>query len=182
MRVYRVVWLLACAALAAGVVGVVLVVPSTGALAGWASGGAVAVALLSSPLAVRVYLRWLASPAGGAGTQLDAMVRAFACAGGGFGPVPSAMDLRMFSDEQLCRAWRTSSAALSEQRPADQRLRLVDERQAYLDELERRHPDGVAAWLASGACLDDDLPSYLTTSGRTAAAIDWDRLIPGQEW
>ncbi len=52
-------------------------------------------------------------------------------------------------DRILCRAWTDSFLALDRARTPGQRLELVNLRQAYLDELESRHPTGFHAWLAS---------------------------------
>jgi hypothetical protein len=53
------------------------------------------------------------------------------------------------SDEELCLAWRRSFTQLQRAAGADQRQAMVDVRRAYLDELERRHPESFASWLAS---------------------------------
>ncbi|MEU8222001.1 hypothetical protein [Kribbella sp. NPDC048915] len=53
------------------------------------------------------------------------------------------------SDEELCLAWRRSFSQLQRPMSADQRQAMIDVRRAYLDELERRHPESFASWLAS---------------------------------
>ncbi|HEY9338922.1 MAG TPA: hypothetical protein VIQ79_31020 [Kribbella sp.] len=53
------------------------------------------------------------------------------------------------SDEELCLAWRRSFNQLQRAMSADHRQAMVDVRRAYLDELERRHPDSFTTWLAS---------------------------------
>ncbi|HEY3563222.1 MAG TPA: hypothetical protein VGL05_37405 [Kribbella sp.] len=53
------------------------------------------------------------------------------------------------SDDELCLAWRRSFTQLQRAASADRRQAMVDVRRAYLDELERRHPDSFATWLAS---------------------------------
>ncbi|MGW6201324.1 hypothetical protein ACWF0M_34615 [Kribbella sp. NPDC055110] len=53
------------------------------------------------------------------------------------------------SDEELCLAWRRSFNQLQRAMGPDRRQAMVDVRRAYLDELERRHPDSFADWLAS---------------------------------
>lgn len=53
------------------------------------------------------------------------------------------------TDEELCLAWRRSFTQLQRTAGADRRQAMVDVRRAYLDELERRHPDSFATWLAS---------------------------------
>jgi hypothetical protein len=53
------------------------------------------------------------------------------------------------SDEELCLAWRRSFNQLQRAMGPDRRQAMVDVRRAYLDELEGRHPDSFADWLAS---------------------------------
>lgn len=87
------------------------------------------------------------------------------------------------TDAQLCTAWRVSFSALEKARTEQQRLRIVEERQDCLDELERRNPHGLAAWLASGARAAGD-PTRFVLGDRSAASasIDWDALIPGTDF
>jgi len=54
-------------------------------------------------------------------------------------------------DDALCWAWRRSYVVLQRTRSPATRLHIVEVRQAYLDELERRNAMGLSAWLASGA-------------------------------
>lgn len=54
-------------------------------------------------------------------------------------------------DDALCWAWRRSYVVLQRSRSEATRLHVVEVRQTYLDELERRNAMGLAAWLASGA-------------------------------
>jgi hypothetical protein len=54
-------------------------------------------------------------------------------------------------DDALCWAWRRSYVVLQRAHSATTRLHVVEVRQAYLDELERRNAMGLSAWLASGA-------------------------------
>ncbi|MEV0291454.1 hypothetical protein AB0H36_45640 [Kribbella sp. NPDC050820] len=90
---------------------------------------------------------------------------------------PAPADL---SDEELSLAWRASFPALQRATSPAQRLRIVAERQEYLDELERRSPRGLAAWLASGARAAGDPRPYLQgESGAGRSPIDWDGLIHG---
>ncbi|MEU4392132.1 hypothetical protein [Kribbella sp. NPDC023855] len=82
------------------------------------------------------------------------------------------------SDDALCMAWRASFSALQRASTPAQRLRIVDERRAYLDEIERRSAHGMAAWLASGARAAGDPSRFVigdSAAGR--ARIDWDRLL-----
>jgi hypothetical protein len=89
---------------------------------------------------------------------------------------------RALTDAQLCTAWRVSFSALEKARTEQQRLRIVEERQDCLDELERRNPHGLAAWLASGARAAGD-PTRFVLGDRSAASasIDWDGLIHGTD-
>ncbi len=82
------------------------------------------------------------------------------------------------SDEALCRAWRASFSALQRASSPTQRLRIVDERRAYLDEIERRTAHGMAAWLASGPRAAGDPSRFvLGDSAAGRAPIDWDDLL-----
>ena len=65
--------------------------------------------------------------------------------------LPDADTLGSLDDEALCRAWRRSFVHLSASRLPARRLEVVSLRQAYLDELARRHPAAVQSWLVSGA-------------------------------
>ncbi|MGH3386606.1 MAG: hypothetical protein ACRDO1_18660 [Nocardioidaceae bacterium] len=68
------------------------------------------------------------------------------------------------SDDGLCLAWRISYTALQRPLSLANRARLVQARQEYLDEIERRNPDGLRAWLDSGARAAGDPSSFLTGS------------------
>ncbi|MFG1621815.1 hypothetical protein [Kribbella sp. NPDC049227] len=82
------------------------------------------------------------------------------------------------SDEALCRAWRASFSALQRAGSPTQRLRIVDERRAYLDEIERRTAHGMAAWLASGPRAAGDPSRFVLGDGAAGRArIDWDDLL-----
>lgn len=65
--------------------------------------------------------------------------------------LPDAAAVPTLDDEALCRAWRRSFVHLSASRLPSRRLEVVSLRQAYLDELARRHPAAVMRWLTSGA-------------------------------
>jgi hypothetical protein len=86
---------------------------------------------------------------------------------------PSAL-----SDEALCVAWRASFSALQRASSPAQRLRVVDQRRAYLDEIERRTAHGMAAWLASGPRAAGDPSRFVLGDGAAGRArIDWDDLL-----
>jgi hypothetical protein len=65
------------------------------------------------------------------------------------------------STQELCREWCSSYVALSQAATPAARLRIVMSRQWCLDELERRHPDGLQAWLESAASAGGDPARYL---------------------
>jgi hypothetical protein len=65
-------------------------------------------------------------------------------------PALSTATLRDLDDAALCLAWRRSYVQLQQTTSASARIRHVQQRQLLLDELERRDPAGLAAWLASG--------------------------------
>ena len=52
-------------------------------------------------------------------------------------------------DLQLCRVWHRSYFSLREARSVGQRCKIVALRQACMEEMERRDPDGLRSWLAS---------------------------------
>ncbi|TDW79529.1 hypothetical protein [Kribbella sp. VKM Ac-2566] len=82
------------------------------------------------------------------------------------------------SDAALCVAWRASFSALQRASSPTQRLRVVDDRRAYLDEIERRTAHGMAAWLASGPRAAGDPSRFVLGDGAAGrAAIDWDDLL-----
>lgn len=88
---------------------------------------------------------------------------------------------RSLSDDALCLAWRTSFSVLQRTNSPSQQLRIVEERQAYLDELERRDARAMAAWLASGPRAAGDPSRFVRGEAPSHARIDWDRPIPGPE-
>lgn len=231
MKVYRVVWLIVCAAFALVGVSVafyaspaemllmsvasavvttswsVLVVGHEdrtrgsrarrllgAALVGGTTGGAfvgyavvfgagvilLAMALLgTSPYAIRAYGRRLRATAETSGARFDAVVAAFAYTGLGFVPVQRGSELCMLTDEQLCEAWRSSTTALRGGSP--HRLkRTVEDRQRYLDELERRNPNGIAVWLACRDTAERDPLVYLVEGWADLPKVDWDELTRGQ--
>jgi hypothetical protein len=69
------------------------------------------------------------------------------------------------STDQLCRQWLHSYDALTAASTSQARLRIVMDRQRCLDELERRDPDGLRAWLASSASAGGDPRRFLSDTG-----------------
>lgn len=88
---------------------------------------------------------------------------------------------RLLSDDGLCMAWRASISALERANSPSQRLRVVQERGAYLDELERRNAQGLAAWLASGARAAGDPSRFVRGQPPSHSTIDWDHMIRGTD-
>lgn len=86
--------------------------------------------------------------------------------GGSPSPRPSASDVPVgdLDDAALLKAWRTSSVALCSVGSDKDWLTLVNRRQEYLSELERRDPRAFAAWLASSPDLDDDPSAFFHNS------------------
>jgi len=61
-----------------------------------------------------------------------------------------AREVGGLADGELCRVWRGSYSALLEAPDAATAAQVVRVRQAYLDELDRRHERAMSEWLASG--------------------------------
>jgi membrane protein implicated in regulation of membrane protease activity len=72
--------------------------------------------------------------------------------------------VQLLDDHELIAAWRQSHEVLGYTNLPDLRLQLIALRQSYLDEMERRHPRGFAAWMKEGALPD---PERFLTPGRT---------------
>jgi hypothetical protein len=99
------------------------------------------------------------------------------------GPAPeSSVVFRTLSDAALCQVWRSSFSALQAASSLSQRMRIVEARQDCLDEFERRHPQGLTAWLASGARAAGNPSRFVDgTSRSNSPPIDWDGLIHGSD-
>jgi hypothetical protein len=69
------------------------------------------------------------------------------------------------SDKELCRAWRDSFRALLDAIEPGAKCGVVRLRQSYLEELERRHPDALGAWLASHPRPSAGPEKYLGSAG-----------------
>lgn len=72
--------------------------------------------------------------------------------------------LSSMNDATLCFAWRTSFVALQQPVPLAIRMSVVDRRQEFLDEFERRNARGFEAWLASGARAAGDPTKYIASA------------------
>ena len=75
--------------------------------------------------------------------------------------LPGAM-----TDGELCTTWRRSFGQLQRARSVEVKLQVVNLRAACLDELIRRHPREVHAWMASGARASGD-PGPFLRSGQS---------------
>jgi hypothetical protein len=79
-------------------------------------------------------------------------------------------DLTGWSDDVLSLAWRSSYLRLQRLQEAHHWAGIdavARERGHYLDEIERRHPAGFSAWIASGARAPSDPTRYLGSGERT---------------
>lgn len=75
------------------------------------------------------------------------------------GPCPRSVS--QLDTPTLCRAWRRSFAMLSAAETATERSIVVELRQLYLDELERRHPQSLASWLETRPAPSSGPEAYL---------------------
>ncbi|QNE16840.1 hypothetical protein F1D05_01655 [Kribbella qitaiheensis] len=71
-------------------------------------------------------------------------------------------ELRQQPTLLLCRQWQSSYEALKIEPVASRRLEIVRARARCLDELERRDPAGLQAWLASNASAAGDPARFLS--------------------
>jgi hypothetical protein len=78
-----------------------------------------------------------------------------------FWSTTAAAAARALGDRDLCRAWCTSFDVLQSAGDDKARARIVALRQAYLDELDRRDPLGLRAWLDSGARATGNPDRYI---------------------
>ena len=111
--------------------------------------------LLTSPLVVRRLGRRATppSPVTGQSTWTDPVRASPETPAGGDVPAPAGQDrrIRELTDNALCQLWRRTFWELQSEVDRAAVLALVATRQACLDELERRNPAAVKAWLSSGA-------------------------------
>jgi hypothetical protein len=77
------------------------------------------------------------------------------------GHVPGRLYSGALTTAELCRRWQDSYEALRDATTAPARLRIVEARQHYLDELERRDPSGLNAWLGGNATAAGDPSQFL---------------------
>jgi hypothetical protein len=134
-----------------------------------------------SPRALRAYRRPLVSLLRPTPAHLDALARSLAHTNPAYVPVELPLDPRLLTDDQLREAWRESQTAVrsSATNPLLS-TRVVAERGRYLDELERRQPGLLRAWLASDPGAPDSPLSDAAATWREPSTIDWDELTGGQ--
>lgn len=78
------------------------------------------------------------------------------------GRIPAGLDRSArLTTAELCRQWQESYETLRGATTAAARLRIVEARQHYLDELERRDPIGLTAWLGANASAAGDPSRFL---------------------
>jgi hypothetical protein len=78
--------------------------------------------------------------------------------------LPAAAHVGALSDAELCLEWRRSFTVLQAAESALHRARVVDVRQALLDEMERRNPSALRSWLTSGARAASGPDRFLVTA------------------
>ena len=90
--------------------------------------------------------------------------------------------LSKFTDEQLCTQWHDTYLPLQGPLSPRDAIGIVQQRQRCLDELERRHPEGLRAWLGSSAWASSSPLPYLTAECPADTIFDWDQLTREQDW
>ena len=132
--------------------------PGVGAVAAFAGASFSPPLTLLVLLAVGLGCPWVVSrlawrPAGEPPPGTDAGSAAAEGGGtvAGVGPGPLDAAIRSLSDTELCHLWRRTFWQLRSPDTTDDLVELVCLRQACLDELARRNPAAVHAWLRSGA-------------------------------
>ena len=156
---------------------------------GWLSAGValvlvallVLLVLVSNPSALRVYGRWMRSLPTPSAAQLETLARVLASSGVAYVGFPPEPDPSRLTDEELCQRWRASCLYVGRRPSAPNLMHAVEQRQAYLDEFERRYPGPFAAWLTSGAGALDYLTPYAMRGHVDHAAINWDELTRGRD-
>ena len=77
---------------------------------------------------------------------------------------PALIPVSTLSTPELIGAWRTSLHALHQADNSSTTAQIVDRRRCYLEELERRYPEGVRRWLMSGPNPTRDPAPYLQSN------------------
>ena len=78
--------------------------------------------------------------------------------------------INLLDDATLCLRWRESLFDMKAAASGHDFVRIVEQRRRYLDELQRRSPDGFSAWLASGPRATGDPMRFLRNQPPTASA------------
>ncbi len=73
---------------------------------------------------------------------------------------PGTIQAEDLSTAELCRSWQITSAALQRLADPGHRQLLVERRVEYLDELERRDPQGFTRWFAEAPTGTDPTPFF----------------------
>jgi hypothetical protein len=107
------------------------------------------IALLLAGLTTPVVVGWVRKQVGAAEQPASQRVSAHQGWSGGWS-ADSTKAAQLMSDAELCFTWRRSFQALLDASTPAQRQAVVAVRQACLDELERRNPLALSAWLESG--------------------------------
>lgn len=81
-----------------------------------------------------------------------------------------AADLSGETDQALSQAWQRSVLALTTAQSATARLRVVQQREAYLNEFSRRYPTAIEAWLITDARVSGNPLSLVPTRPQPLAA------------
>jgi hypothetical protein len=133
----------------------------------------------TSPTAISLYGRGLRAATAPTSVSIAAWAPGFAYPLPAWAPPQLPPDLELMSTEELCEAWCASYLVLkgrSSRGDAKAALATVEERQRYLDELERRNATGFTAWLASGPRVASNPLPYLTGNRSERTVIDGDEL------
>ena len=77
---------------------------------------------------------------------------------------------RSFTTLELCLAWQQTFTITTDAPGPTHAMRLLIVRQAFLDELARRDPAGLDAWLASLSPVHDAPTAFFTSGPETQAA------------
>lgn len=81
--------------------------------------------------------------------------------------------VRLLTDDELCRVWRTSSSAIAQPGTSPtQRAQLVAARQGYLEEFERRDTASFRRWLAAGPQPNSDPSQCLRATAEQPPSHD----------
>jgi hypothetical protein len=150
--------------------------PRVGRNAAWgagALGALVVVGTMSGTLMTWLLLAAVVSSPACVGGVSRAWARMTDAVGSRAPQLPSESTTRdllvRLSSIDLCRAWRSTHRYLQDARSPEETAACARLRQLLFDELERRHPDAVAAWLATGAGAADGPERFLPSDRRDSS-------------